>query len=86
MDTGYWWPPSAGYADAIATMRYAPVESWLRLAEELQRTGMTAAEAALVMGGNMARVASDVWGARTRPIADRPHSTADAHSRSASGR
>ena len=60
-DTGYWWPRSAGYEDAIATMRYAPLESWLRLAEELQRTGMTAGEAALVMGGNMVRVASEVW-------------------------
>jgi membrane dipeptidase len=61
VDARYWWPQSAGYADAIATMRYAPLESWLRLAEELQLTGMTAAEAALVMGGNMARVASAVW-------------------------
>jgi membrane dipeptidase len=61
VDTGYWWPRSAGYEDAIATMRYAPLESWLRLAEELRLTGMTAGEAALVMGGNMARVASAVW-------------------------
>jgi membrane dipeptidase len=61
VDTGYWWPHSAGYADAIATMRYAPLESWLRLADELRLTGMTAGEAALVMGGNMARVASAVW-------------------------
>jgi membrane dipeptidase len=61
VDTGYWWPHSAGYANAIATMRYAPVETWLRLADELQLTGMTAREAALVMGGNMARVASEVW-------------------------
>jgi membrane dipeptidase len=61
VDAGYWWPRSAGYEDAIATMRYAPLESWLRLAEELQRTGMTAGEAALVMGGNMVRVASEVW-------------------------
>ena len=34
VDTSYWWPRSAGYEDAIATMRYAPLESWLRLAEE----------------------------------------------------
>jgi membrane dipeptidase len=60
-DAGYWWPRSAGYEDAIASIRYAPLESWLRLAEELQLTGMTAGEAALVMGGNMARVASRVW-------------------------
>jgi membrane dipeptidase len=61
VDTGYWWPRSAGYENAIASMRYAPLESWLRLAEELMLTGMTAGEAALVMGGNMARVASEVW-------------------------
>ena len=60
-DAGYWWPRSAGYEDAIASIRYAPLESWLRLAEELQLTGMTPGEAALVMGGNMARVASRVW-------------------------
>ena len=30
--------------------------------QALQDTGMTAAEAALVMGGNMMRVASRVWG------------------------
>jgi membrane dipeptidase len=61
VDRDYWWPRSAGYEDAIATMRYAPLESWLQLAEELKLTGMTAGEAALVMGGNMARVASEVW-------------------------
>jgi len=61
VDTSYWWPRSAGYEDAIATMRYAPLESWVRLAEELRLTGMTAGEAALVLGGNMARVASAVW-------------------------
>jgi microsomal dipeptidase-like Zn-dependent dipeptidase len=32
------------------------------LAPALERRGMTAAEAALVMGGNMARVARQVWG------------------------
>jgi membrane dipeptidase len=60
-DAGYWWPRSAGYEDAIASIRYAPLDTWLKLAEELQLTGMTAGEAALVMGGNMARVASAVW-------------------------
>jgi membrane dipeptidase len=60
-DAGYWWPRSAGYEDAIASIRYAPLDTWLKLAEELQLTGMTAGEAAIVMGGNMARVASAVW-------------------------
>lgn len=62
LDTGYWWPPAAGYDDALARIAYAPVECWSELREELQRTGMSAAEAALVMGGNMARVARAVWG------------------------
>jgi membrane dipeptidase len=43
-------------------MAYAPAESWAVMADELQRAGMTAGEAALVMGGNMARVAREAWG------------------------
>mgnify|MGYP003416112101 CR=1 FL=1 len=46
---------------AIARMTYTPVETWEVLAPALQRTGMTADEAALVMGGNMLRVAREVW-------------------------
>jgi membrane dipeptidase len=61
VDPDYWWPRAAGYNHAIARMAYAPVESWLSMSAELQRTGMSAAEAALVMGGNMARVARQVW-------------------------
>jgi membrane dipeptidase len=62
VDPGYWWPRSAGYNHAIARMAYAPAESWAVMADELQRAGMTAGEAALVMGGNMARVAREAWG------------------------
>ena len=61
VDETYWWPRSAGYDRAISRMAYAPVASWLELSDELQRTGMSAAEAALVMGGNMVRVARQVW-------------------------
>jgi hypothetical protein len=42
-------------------MTYTPVETWRALAAALQRTGMTGDEAALVMGGNMLRVARQVW-------------------------
>ena len=42
-------------------MTYTPIETWSVLAPSLQRVGMTADEAALVMGGNMARVARQVW-------------------------
>lgn len=61
-DPDYWWPKSAGYDRAVTRSTYPPIEAWGELAEALQRTGMTAGEAALVMGGNMMRVAAQVWG------------------------
>jgi membrane dipeptidase len=61
VDASYWWPRSAGYDRAISRMAYAPVASWLELPDALQRAGMSASEAALVMGGNMVRVARQVW-------------------------
>jgi membrane dipeptidase len=61
-DATYWWPKSAGYDRAITRSAYPPIESWRTLSAELQRTGMTADEASLVMGGNMVRVAGQVWG------------------------
>lgn len=60
-DAGYWWPPSAGYGNAIADIRYAPVTTWQALPEALQAVGLSAADTELVMGGNMLRVASQVW-------------------------
>ena len=62
-DPSYWWPRSAGYdRSAITRSTYPPIDSWLVLEAALQRTGMTPDEAALVMGGNMMRVAEQVWG------------------------
>ncbi|HET7032406.1 MAG TPA: membrane dipeptidase [Casimicrobiaceae bacterium] len=60
-DVGYWWPKSAGYDRALVRSTYPPVASWRVLSTALQATGMTQDEAALVMGGNMARVARSVW-------------------------
>jgi membrane dipeptidase len=60
-DATYWWPKSAGYDRAIARMTYTPIETRTLLAGALQRTGMTAGEAGLVMGDNMVRVAREVW-------------------------
>ena len=60
-DPTYWWPKSAGYDRAISKSTYPPIESWTMLDKALQKTGMTADEAALVMGGNMMRVAGKVW-------------------------
>ncbi len=60
-DPTYWWPQSAGYDRTTTRSSYPPIEAWRELSTELQRTGMTADEAALVMGGNMMRVARQVW-------------------------
>ena len=62
-DPTYWWPKSAGYdRSAITRSTYPPIDSWQVMDAALQRTGMTPDEAALVMGGNMMRVAEQVWG------------------------
>jgi membrane dipeptidase len=61
-DPGYWWPRSAGYDRAISRITYTPVDTWRVLASALRDAGMTGDEAAGVMGGNMLRVASEVWG------------------------
>ncbi len=62
-DPTYWWPKSAGYdRSAITRSTYPPINSWRVLGAALQRTGMSPDEAALVMGGNMMRVAEQVWG------------------------
>ena len=60
-DPSYWWPKAAGYDRGVSCSTYPPVESWKVLGAALQGTGMTAQEAALVLGGNMMRVAGQVW-------------------------
>lgn len=60
-DPSYWWPASIGYDRAITRASYVPVSAWQQLAQALQDHGMTGDEAALVMGGNMLRVAQQVW-------------------------
>jgi membrane dipeptidase len=60
-DPSYWWPSSAGYNRAVHPATYTPIDTWQVLGQALQDTGMTATEAALVMGGNMMRVAGQVW-------------------------
>jgi membrane dipeptidase len=60
-DPSYWWPSSAGYNRAVQPSTYTPIDTWQVLGQALQDTGMTATEAALVMGGNMMRVAGQVW-------------------------
>lgn len=63
VDPSYWWPRSAGYDFGVVRMAYAPAEAWTELPAALRGLGMSAAEASLVLGGNMARVAREVWGA-----------------------
>jgi membrane dipeptidase len=60
-DPTYWWPASAGYTNAIASVRYTPIAVWQELEAALQATGMSSEEAEMVMGGNMMRVAQQVW-------------------------
>jgi membrane dipeptidase len=60
-DPGHWWPASAGYGRGIADINYVPHDTWSKLPAALQATGMTADEAGAVMGGNMLRVARQVW-------------------------
>jgi len=60
-DATWWWPKSTGYDRTISRMTYTPIETWRALASALQRAGMTGDEAARVMGGNMLRVARQVW-------------------------
>ena len=60
-DPGHWWPRVAGYDRALARSTYPPVGAWRTMRAALEGTGMTGDEAALVMGGNMLRVARQVW-------------------------
>ena len=60
-DPVYWWPREAGYNRAVSRMSYTPVETWQLLPEALAKVGLGADDAALVMGDNMVRVASQCW-------------------------
>ncbi|MBT3066981.1 dipeptidase [Rhodoferax sp. U11-2br] len=60
-DPSYWWPQSAGYGQAISGMHYAPITTWQQLPEALRAAGMSEAESKQVLGGNMLRVAGQVW-------------------------
>lgn len=60
-DAGYWWPASAGYS-ADKPPSFTPPEVWRELPAALRRAGMSEAEAELVLGRNMMRVAQQVWG------------------------
>jgi membrane dipeptidase len=61
-DPRYWWPASAGYGQGLKQICYTPMETWSALPAALEKSGMSTAEANLVMGGNMRSVAAQVWG------------------------
>lgn len=61
VDPDYWWPAGAGYGRGIRQMRYAPVDTWKQLPEALRAAGMDDADIDGILGGNMARVARQVW-------------------------
>jgi membrane dipeptidase len=61
-DPAHWWPASAGYGCGIKGIAYTPIEAWSDMPAALRAVHMSASEMAGVMGGNMARVARQVWG------------------------
>jgi membrane dipeptidase len=67
VDPAYWWPPAVGYNHAISRMAFAPVDAWGHMPAELQRVGMRESDVAGILGGNMARVARQVWAVQAGP-------------------
>ncbi|MES2075349.1 MAG: membrane dipeptidase [Pseudomonadota bacterium] len=65
-DPTYWWPASAGYS-ASKPPTFTPPSVWRELGAALRRTGMSEAEAEMVMGRNMMRVAQQAW-AKPQPL------------------
>lgn len=61
-DPAHWWPISAGYGQGISGIAYTPIDTWAHMPAALRAVGMGEAEIVGVMGGNMARVARQVWG------------------------
>jgi len=59
-DPAHWWPAAAGY-DAARPPTFTPPGVWRELRAALGRAGMSESEAQMVMGGNMMRVARQVW-------------------------
>lgn len=61
-DPAHWWPASAGYGQGIKGIAYTLIEAWSDMPAALRAVNMSTSEMAGVMGGNMARVARQVWG------------------------
>ena len=57
----HWWPAEAGYGRGLGSIRYTPLDTWPRLDAALTAQGFSVDEVALILGGNMLRVARQVW-------------------------
>jgi len=60
-DPRYWWPAQAGYESGLASICYTPVDTWPKLDAALTALGFSATDIAQILGGNMMRVARQVW-------------------------
>lgn len=60
-DPDHWWPADAGYPSGLDTGYMAP-EQFGAIAAALRARGFGKAEITGIMGGNMMRVAGQVWG------------------------
>lgn len=60
-DATYWWPRAAGYNRGISPITYTPVETWQLLPDALAKVGFSAGDIEAIVGGNMMRVAAQVW-------------------------
>ena len=65
-DASYWWPRSAGYGGGITDICYPPIDTWQQLPQALRAVCLSAAEADQVLGGNMLRVAEQVWSSASK--------------------
>ncbi|MES2262930.1 MAG: membrane dipeptidase [Pseudomonadota bacterium] len=59
-DPSHWWPASAGYR-ADSPPSYVPAAAWSEIGAELRKLGMSDSEVEQILGGNMMRVARQVW-------------------------
>ncbi len=61
-DPQHWWPNSAGYGgDVLSSLGAAPIEEWEVLPGALAEVGFAPNEIEAALGGNMMRVATQVW-------------------------
>jgi membrane dipeptidase len=60
-DPVHWWPREAGYDRGISPMRYTPIETWRLLPDALAQVGFSESDVEAIAGGNMMRVAAQVW-------------------------